>query len=175
MDSIKLSINAYIQARKWLIAGYDNYIALCAKEGPQTVILSEDVEPFAALNETIFWGISLYERKNKVADDFMSGIKFIFNTMKHCDTSFQVYSICHPGIKISIKVHEGPDGPAFTDASIKPDLIFGEIEDIPIYKKNKNQRDKYIQLIQGKSIPDIMTKLDEVLMRLFPSELWNEL
>ena len=92
MNSIQLSIQAYVQARKRFKLGYENYIALCMDAGPNTVVLSEDVEPFAALNESIFWGISLYERKCKKDSDFISGIKYICNTMKHCDEIFQIYS-----------------------------------------------------------------------------------
>ena len=79
MDNIELSIKAYMQARKRLQHGYEKYIMLCKNAGPNTVMLLESVEPFAALNEAIYWGISLYERKIKHPDDFMSGIKYISN------------------------------------------------------------------------------------------------
>ena len=92
MDNIELSIKAYMQARKRLQHGYEKYIMLCKNAGPNTVMLLESVEPFAALNEAIYWGISLYERKIKHPDDFMSGIKYISNTMKHCEKGFPVFS-----------------------------------------------------------------------------------
>lgn len=169
MSSIQLSI----QVRKRLKLGYKNCIALCTDAGPNTAVPSEDVEPFAALNEPIFWSISLYERNCKKDCDFISGIKYICNTMKHCDEIFQICSFCHSRINRSVKVDDAPIGPIFREVDIKPNLLFGKIEDIPIY--NKNQREQYIQLIQRKPIPEIMDELDRLLTELYPSDLWNSL
>lgn len=174
MDNIELSIKAYIQARKRLQQGYEKYITLCKNER-NTVILLEDVEPFAALNEAIFWGISLYERQIKCPDDFILGIKYISNTMKHCEKGFPVFSFCHPAVKISVKAYDTPSGPVIEDAFLEPDLTFGNLNEVPKGRgKNPNgQREKYIQNIQGKSIPEIMNKLDTLLMELYPKYTWD--
>ncbi len=168
MDNIELSIKAYMQARKRLQHGYEKYIMLCKNAGPNTVMLLESVEPFAALNEAIYWGISLYERKIKHPDDFMSGIKYISNTMKHCEKGFPVFSFCPPAVKISVKAYDAPNGPVIEDAFLEPDLIFGNLDEVPKGRGKNPQREKYIQNIQGKSIPDIMNKLDQLLMELYP-------
>jgi len=177
MDNIELSIKAYIQARKRLQHSYEKYITLCKNAGPCTVILLEDVEPFAALNEAFFWGISLYERKIKRPDDFISGIKYISNTMKHCEKGFPVFSFCQPAAKISFKAYDTPSGPVIEDVFSEPDLAFGELNEVP-EGRNKNtnwQREKYIQNIQGKSIPEIMNRLDKLLMELYPKYIWNDI
>lgn len=173
MNNGELSIKAYIQARKRLQYGYEKYIIRCKNAGPSTVILLESVEPFAALNEAIFWGISLYERQIKLPDDFMSGIKYISNTMKHCEKGFPVFSFCHPAAKISVKAYDTPNGPVIEDALIEPDLIFGDLNTVPKGRiRGKNlQREKYMQNIQGKSIPEIMNELDKLLMELYPQYL----
>ena len=175
MDNIELSIKAYIQARKRLQHGYEKYIKICKNAGPNTVILLDNVEPFAALNEAIFWGISLYERQIKHPDDFMLGIKYISNTMKHCEKGFPVFSFCHPAVKVSVKAYETPSGPVIEDAFLEPDLAFGNLDEVPKDRsKNRNwQRETYIQNIQGKSIPEIMDKLDKLLMALYPQYTWG--
>lgn len=173
MDNIELSIKAYIQARKRLQCGYEKYIMRCRNAGPSTVILLESVEPFAALNEAIFWGISLYERQIKRPDDFMSGIKYISNMMKHCEKGFPIFSFCHPAAKISVKAYDTPKGPVIEDALIEPDLTFGNLNEVPKGRGRNPQRETYIQNIQGKSIPDIMNKLDKLLMELYPQYLWE--
>lgn len=175
MDNIELSIKAYIQARKRLQHGYEKYIKICKNAGPSTVILLDNVEPFAALNEAIFWGISLYERQIKHPDDFMSGIKYISNTMKHCEKGFPVFSFCPPAVKISVKAYDTPSGPVIEDAFLEPDLIFGNLDGVPKGRGKNPQREKYMQNIQGESIPEIMDKLDKLLMALYPNYAWDSM
>lgn len=175
MDNIELSIKAYIQARKRLQHDCERYITLHRNVEPNIAVLHEDVVPFAALNEAIFWGISLYERQIKHPDDFMSGIKYISNIMKHCEKGFPVFSFCHPAVKVSGKVHETPSGPVIDEVSLEPSLIFGDLNAVPKGgARGKNpQQEKYIQNIQGKSIPEIMDKLDKLLMELYPQYPWE--
>lgn len=173
MDNIELSIRAYIQARKRLQHSYEKYIKICKNAGPNKVILLNDVEPFAALNEAIFWGISLYERHIKQPDDFMSGIKYISNTMKHCAKGFPVFSFCPSAVTLSAKVYDTPSGPIIEDVSLEPDLTFGNLDGVPEGRGKNPQREKYIQNIQGKSISKIMYKLDKLLMELYPQYTWD--
>ena len=173
MDNIELSIKAYIQALKRLQCGYDKYIIRCKNAEPSTVIFLESVEPFAALNEAIFWGILLYERKIKSPGDFMSDIKYISNIMKHCEKGFPVFSFCHPAAKISVKAYDTPNGPVIEDAFIEADLAFGNLDKVPKGRGKNSQREKYRQNVQGKSIPEIMDKLDKLLMELYPQYPWE--
>ena len=137
------------------------------------VILLNNIEPFAAISEAFFWAISLYDKIDKSLIDkntigLMSGIKYVNNVMKHCDEVFALYSFCHPGICISVKVDDGEDGPIIQTVNIDSTLVFGKIEDIPVKPVNKNQRKNYVTWLQEKSIPVILKSLDNVLVNLYP-------
>ena len=173
MDNIELSIKAYMQARKRLQHSYEKLITLCKNSGSNTVILFDNVEPFASLNETIFWGISLYERQIKRPDDFMSGIKYVSNTMKHCEKDFPIFSFCCPAAKIWVKAYDSPSGPVIEDAGIEPDITFGDLSKVPKGRGKNLQREKYVQNIQGKAVPEVMIELDKLLMDLYPQYTWD--
>lgn len=175
MDIIELSIKAYIQARKRVETGCEKYITECKKKGSNTILLTNDVEPFAALIEALFWAISLIERKNDISLNqeqigLISGLRYIINIMKHCTEVFPVYSLHRPGIKISAVVEDNPDRPKIKDVTMEPTLVFGKIEDISANQGHSNQRENYIKCIQEKSVQDIMKKLDAMLKTLYPSD-----
>ena len=172
MDSMEQSIKAYIRARKRLDSACEAYIKTCKAVGQSTVVLSETDEVFTALNEALFWGISLYERKYECADDFMSAVKYVSNTIKHQIHAFQIYSFCHPGIAVSVEVDDSLNEPVIQAVSIEPALVFGKLDDVPARQKGNRQRNQYIQLLQEKPILEVMIRFDTVLQESYPSDLW---
>lgn len=173
MDNIELSIKAYIRARKRVDDGCEAYISICKDEGQNTIVLSEDIEPFASIRESISWAVSLYEKvdKSEKHEDsicFMSGVKFIDNIMKHNMEVFFLYSFCRPGIHISVKVEENDTGPLIEDIEMEPLLLFGEAENIK--GRWKTQRENYSNKIQGKPVKTIMDELDKILRTFYSFE-----
>jgi hypothetical protein len=127
------------------------------------------------LNEAIFWGIALYERKNDKLDGFTSGIKYVNNVAKHEKQIFTVSSFCSPGLEITAKVNDSPSGPIIENVNITPSLLFGEIEDLTEDKKTRQRRIDYNNCIKGKSIPETIERLDTILMTMYPCDLWDSL
>lgn len=166
MKSTELAFKAYKQARIRVDAGYNNYISDCESHGKQTVLLCSDVEPFASINETLFWAMSLYDmvsKKKAIEEDikkFMSGLKFVVNTMKHSESAFDTYAFSHPGVEISVKVTDSSKGPVFEEVNLEPTILFAGFDGKNIPNKNKGQLDNYNKLIKEKSIPQIMSTLD---------------
>lgn len=166
MKSTELALKAYKQARKRVDVGYNNYIAACESNEKQTVLLYSDVEPFASINETFFWAMSLYDmtsKKQAIEEDikkFMSGLKFVVNTMKHSESAFDTYAFSHPGVKMSAKVTDTPNGPVFEEVNLEPSILFAGFDGKNIPNKNKGQLGNYNKLIKEKSIPQIMATLD---------------
>lgn len=172
MKSTDLAVKAYMQARKRMDDGYNRYIESCKKAGKNTVILYNDIEPFASLNETLFWAMSLYDmvKNNKeIRSDirkFMSGLRFIINTMKHSVNVFDSYSFSHPGIYLSVKIDDTATGPVFEDVHLEPILIFSDFDGSNVPNNNRNQLRCYRNLIKGKSIPQTMHILDSYMQEL---------
>ncbi len=166
MKSTELALKAYKQARKRVDVGYNNYIADCESHGKQTVLLYSDVEPFASINETLFWAMSLYDmvsKKQSIKEDikkFMSGLKFVVNTMKHSESAFDTYAFSHPGVEISVKVTDSSNGPVFEEVNLEPTILFAKFDGKNISKANIRQFNNYNNLIKEKSIPQIMSTLD---------------
>lgn len=171
MNSLHLAVKAYENARNRLDEAIESYLTLCQKTGSNTVILYNDVEPFASLNETLFWAMSIFDLTKELngSTDYseiekcMSALRLIVNIMKHTKTVFDPYAFSHPGISISVKVTEGENGPVFEDVQIKPTLVFAEISEIKIEGQNKGQKRNYDDLIKGKKLSEVMDKLDSVI------------
>lgn len=174
MNSLYLAVKAYDNARKRLNEAVESYLALCQNAGTNTVVLYNDVEPFASLNETLFWAMSIFDLKKELdystdyseIERFMSALRLIVNIMKHSKTDFDPYVFSHPGISISVRVTDGENGPTFEDVQIKPTLAFADITDVIIEKRNKNQKKNYNNLIKGKKLSDIMDQLDTIIESL---------
>ena len=150
MNSLDLSFMAYENAKRRLNKAIDDYLILCKNAGANTVVLLNDVEPFASLNETLFWAMSIFELTKEIngSNDyseiapFMSALKLIVNILKHNKTVFDPYIFSHPGVSISVSVSDGTTAPIIEDVQIEPTLVFAEITDIKIEKRNKNQEKK---------------------------------
>lgn len=75
MTSSESAIKAYTQARKRFDTALTKYIAECKAQGRNTVVLTEDYEPFSSLSETLLWGFSLLAQKGADQnDDFVLGL-----------------------------------------------------------------------------------------------------
>ena len=172
MKSTELAFKAYEQARKRVDVGYNNYIADCESHGKQTVLLFSDVEPFASINETLFWAMSLYDmvpNKKTIEKDtkkFMSGLKFVVNTMKHSENVFDTYAFSHPGVKISVKVTDSSNGPVFEEVNLEPIILFASFDSKDVPDNNKQQLNNYNDLIKDRSIPEIMSTLDSYIQKI---------
>jgi hypothetical protein len=170
INNIELSIKAYIQARKRVNEGYDAYISQCNEHGKNTVVLSEDIEPFVSIREAISWAVSLYEKIPESAKDedvirFMSGIKFLDNRLKHNKGIFSLYTFCRPGIKISVAVDDNEETPIIREVSMEPTLVFGNAENI--FEGAECQLKNYLKEVQGKSIRIVMDKLDQIINKFY--------
>ena len=174
MNSLYLAVKAYENARKRLNEAVESYLTLCQKAGTNTVVLYYDVEPFASLTETLFWAMSIFDLKKELdnstdyssIEKYMSALRLIVNIMKHTKTAFNPYVFSHPGVSISVGVTDGENGPIIEDVQIKPTLIFADITDVIIEKRNKNQEKNYNNLIKGKKLSDIMDQLDMIIESL---------
>lgn len=172
MKSTELAFKAYIQARKRMDEGYDDYVKSCQKSNKNMVMIYNGIEPFASLNEALFWAMTLYdlvkdnmEHKSEIFN-YMSGLKFIINTMKHSKKIFDPYSFCHPGIKISGKVKTTPTGPVFEELNFDPIIVFSDFDESHVPRKNLKQLSNYNALIKGKNLSEIMRILDSYMQEL---------
>lgn len=173
MTSSESAIKAYTQARKRFEAALAKYIAECKAQGKNTIVLTEDYEPFASLGETLLWGISLLEQKDANKNDaFILGIKYVYNVTKHEERSFHLFSICHPGVQLSVRVLDTEDGPIIQDASsMEPKLLFGNAKDMTQKERWERQRKCYMEHIKGHSISEILGILDAKLSKLYPNAI----
>lgn len=175
MTSSESAIKAYIQARRRFEAALAKYIAECKAQGRSTVVLTEDYEPFSSLSETLLWGFSLLAQKDADQADqndaFVLGLKYIYNIAKHEKAPFHLFSICHPGVQLSVRVLDTDDGPVIQDASMEPELLFGDANDITQKKQWVYQRKCYMEHIKGHFISEILGILDEKLSRLYPNDI----
>lgn len=172
MKSTELAFKAYKQARKRVDDGYNHYISNCETRGEQTVLIDIGIEPFASINETLFWAMSLYDmmsKKKSIEKDvkkFMSGLKFVVNTMKHSESAFDTYVFSHPGVKIVAKVKDSSNGPVFEKVKLEPTILFASFDSKDIPDKNKQQFNNYNALIKDRSIPEIMFTLDLYIQKM---------
>ena len=172
MTSSESAIKAYTQARKRFDTALTKYIAECKAQGRNTVVLTEDYEPFSSLSETLLWGFSLLAQKGADQnDDFVLGLKYIYNIAKHEKETFYLFSICHPGVHFSLQVLDTEDGPVIQDASMEPELLFGDANDITRKKQWAYQRKCYMEHIKGHSISEILGILDAELSKLYPNDI----
>jgi hypothetical protein len=170
MNSLDLSFLAYKNARGRLDKALEDYSTLCRKDGLNTIFYTDDVEPFASLNEAIFWAISIFDLVQKLKNDadyesithFMSAIRFIFNLMKHHPTIFDTKAFSSPGTKISADVEEGENGPIIKCVHFRPTLGFSELNGIDLQDR-ENQKINYNELLKDRSLPYVMSKLDSAI------------
>ncbi len=170
MNSLDLSFLAYKNARGRLDKALEDYISLCQEGKQTTVILYNDAEPFASLNETIFWAMSISNlikpnEKNGYNEfiPFMSALRLIVNAMKHNKNIFDTNPFSCPGFHIAVGAEDGESAPEITDVQITPTILFAELKDINLGSQNDGQIRNYNNLIKGKSLSEIMKQLDSAI------------
>ena len=170
MNSLDLSFIAYKKARGRLDKALEDYISLCQEGKQTTVILYNDAEPFASLNETIFWAMSIYDLIKEIKTNgyneikpLISSLRLIVNAMKHNKNVFDTNSFSSSGIHIAVGAEDGENAPVITDVQITPTILFAELKDINLGPQNDGQIRNYNNLIKGKSLSEIMKQLDSAI------------
>ena len=170
MNSLDLSFIAYRNARSRLDKAIENYTSLCQEEEKTTVILYNEAEPFASLNETIFWAMSIYDLIAGIKTNgyneikpLISSLRLIVNAMKHNKNVFDSNSFSSPGLHIAVGVEDGENAPVITDVQITPTILFAELKDINLDSQNVGQIKNYNNLIKGHSLSEIMKQLDSAI------------
>ena len=97
----------------------------------------------------------------------MRFIKYIDNILKHEKIVFEIYDILAPGMHISVKADDGKDGPIIQEVEIKPHLVWGDLSNIPVNSKYKNQRDNYINYVKKFNILECLEKIEMIINKYY--------
>lgn len=167
-NNIDGAFDAYNKAKQRFCEEHDAFVSLCKEKGENTVVLSQDAGAYIALKETISWAVALYDRTNKKnfskhEISFMSGIKFIDNTIKHTKAVFDIYAILHPGVTITLDAEDSNEGPKLNGVELKPCLVWGKLDNIPIVKKYENQRQNYFAYVAKLGVVESIMKMDTII------------
>lgn len=167
-NNIDGAFDAYNKAKERFFTEHDAYIKLCKDKGNNIVVLSQDAGAYIALKETISWAVVLYDRTNNVKFTkqeirFMSGIKFIDNTIKHTKVVFDIYAILRPGTNITLDVEDNKEGPKLNGVEIEPCLVWGKLDNIPIEKEYENQRHNYFTYVNKLGVVECINKMDAII------------
>ena len=169
MNSLDLSFAAYKNARCRLDKALEDYSKLCLSQGANTVVLFDDAEPFASLNESIFWALSIFDLVEKKIGkgafngicQFTSALRLIVNAMKHNADVFVPST--KPGYTIAVGVQDGEKAPIITDVKLTPTILFADLEGINLKDKNDNKINNYNRRIKGHKLSEIMEELDSTV------------
>lgn len=168
MEFINVAITGYKKACMRYIGEqvlYNQKNVNATKENTILVTPKEGDEIFAALTEVVSWVVKLYDRMTvdsvtQSEKKFMSGIKYIDNTLKHEKSEFSIYDFIKIGSKHEIKKVGNS-----LNVSMRIVFTFSDVSQIPVDEKWKNQRDNYMNNIMDKDTNDIIVEAERILKK----------
>lgn len=170
MEFIDASILAYKKACVRFINEYARFNNENRKKTGEYSILAtpkDGDEIFISLCEVFSWTTKLYDRMDKNNLDsnekgFMSGVKFVDNTLKHEKTGFQISDFIKTAIMHTIEKRKKN-----ISCGMRFVFTFTDIPHIPMNPNWKSQRDNYLSFLNEKDVTDVLIEAEKILKKYY--------